>query len=115
MIGVTESKPFKHGPYPGHARVSGCSLYGANGHLYRSGGNEAWSAAWTYGDRIGVLVKLNKDDNTATVAFHQNGQRVKNVLNLATYMNVGNGVLFIANLYSANDQVQIVENPIVPQ
>ncbi len=115
MFGVTEADPFRIARYPGNSDVSGCSYYCYNGQLYRSNGNEAWGASSGYGDRVGALVKLNKESNMATIAFYKNGQLLKKEINLKNYMNVDKGVVFVVSLHNVDYQVQLVQNPIFPQ
>ena len=116
MIGITEARPsVKLAPYPGHGSVSGFSLYGANGHLYRLSGNEGWSGAWTYGDIIGMHIELDKDGNKANLTYYQNRKIVKNKLNINQYMNIDNGIAIIVNMYSNGDMVSIVQNPLLPK
>eukprot|EP00483_Globobulimina_turgida_P012301 UN12323 len=114
MLGVTEARPFKIGSYAG-GTMSGCSYYGNNGYMYRSGSFQAWGKALCSGDRIGALVKLSKESNVATISFYQNGVLQKEEANLKNYMDVDKGVVFVVGLYTANDRVQLVQNPVFPQ
>ena len=115
MLGVAEADNYKFSPYPGQVRCTGCSYYATNGHLYRNGGSEAWGAALSHGDQIGVLVDISEDQDTATIAFYVNGKLVKNAVDLTAYMNIRKGVVFVGNMYSSADQILIVQCPKVPK
>eukprot|EP01084_Bolivina_argentea_P030560 56607_1 len=114
MIGVTEADLFKSGPYPGHANVKGISLYGNNGHIYRNGGAEGWCSSFHHGDRVGVLVEITDDKKSAKITFYLNRKKVKHALDLKQYMNIDNGVLFTVNMHDAGEEVQIIQNPMLP-
>ena len=112
MFGVTEGDNYSFAPYPGYPpRCPGVSYYAANGNLYRAGSDEAWGAGLSYGDKCGILVNISEATNTATVAFYVNGRLVKQAKNLKDYMDISNGVVFVANLYSHTEQVVIVQSP----
>eukprot|EP01084_Bolivina_argentea_P150330 262540_1 len=115
MFGVTEAEGYMYAPYPGHAKCKGCSVYGANGNLYRAGSIEGWAPALGWSDRIGILVDISNDLSTATIAWYVNGKLVKQAKNLKDYMDVSKGVIFVANLYAHNDQVVIMQNCKMPQ
>ena len=115
MIGVTEANNFKSGPYAGHANTKGISLYGANGHIYRNGGNEGWSASFHHGDRVGVLVDISEDKRDAKITWYINGKKIKHALDLRQYMNIDNGVVFTVNMHDINEEVQIVQYPVMPK
>ena len=119
MIGVTEGNNFKSGSYPGHPNTKGISLYGANGHIYRNGGHQAWSTSpFTNGDRVGILVDIWYDQEnkmTAKISWYINGKKIGNTLDLTQYMNMDNGVIFVVNMYTMNEEVQIVQNPVMPR
>ncbi len=74
MLGVTEADPFRISTYPGGTNFPGCSYHCYSGYLQRSNGSEPWGATSNNGDRVGALVKLNKESNMATIAFYKHGQ-----------------------------------------
>ena len=113
-LGVTEANAFRVHSYPGGENYVGCSYYCLNGKLYRSGGSESWGAS-SRGDKIGALVKLNKESKMATIAFYKNGKLLKKEINLKSYMNPDKGVVFVITMYNANEYVQLVQNPVSPQ
>merc|ERR550525_519680 len=108
MIGVAEYENFKSGPYPGHPKVKGISLYGANGHLYRNGGNQGFVNAFHYGDRIGLLVDISGDKRSATLTYVIDGAKVQSqgALNLRSYMNIEDGIVFTVGLHDVGDEVR---------
>mmetsp|Transcript_59078 Transcript_59078/g.94025 ORF Transcript_59078/g.94025 Transcript_59078/m.94025 type:complete len:341 (+) Transcript_59078:114-1136(+) len=115
MLGVTEAEQFRVASYPGGTAFAGCSYYCANGYMYRSASSEGWGEASGCGDKVGALVKLNRESDMATIAFYKNGVLLKEEINLKNYMDVSKGVVFVVGLYNANEYVQLVQNPVVPQ
>jgi len=114
MIGVAEADGFRSGPFPGASSVPGISYYGANGKIYRNGGNQDFGSSFSYGDRFGVLVEIADDQIYATITFYRNGEKIANSLDLKDYMSIDEGIVFTVNLYSAHDEVRIIQDPSVP-
>eukprot|EP01084_Bolivina_argentea_P266277 451589_1 len=115
FLGVTEADSFKVGEYPGYNTVAGCGYHFNDGSLYRSGSYESWGSAVYHYERLGVMVKLNKESNMATIGFYKNGKLINKEMNLKNYMNVDKGVVFAVSIYSATDHIQLVQNPVIPQ
>eukprot|EP01083_Nonionella_stella_P191895 709883_1 len=115
-LGVAEAKPFRITRFPGRAEYPGCSFYGSTGVVYRKGGTEALGGGkWKFGDRIGIGVELNAEQDAASVGFYINGTLMKNKFDLKQYMDVKKGVVFVTSLYTANDCVCINQDPVLPQ
>merc|ERR1712083_953260 len=115
MIGVAEYNlgNLKSGPYPGHASFPGISLYGSNGKVYRNGAHQTWGSAFSYGDRIGVLVEICDDLTYATITFFNDGEKIESSLDLKDYMSVDGGIVFTVTLEDEGDELRIIQDPIV--
>ena len=111
MLGVTEANGFRVSSYPGDKNYPGCSYFCSNGQLNRSGGSESWGPSSDIGDKVGILVRLDKESQAATITFYKNGELLNKETNLKSCMNVDKGVVFVVAFRGANIQVQLVQNP----